>query len=362
MHELGLLERFLERPHTEIRHVEGRVGDETIQLADLTHLPTLAKFVAMMPQWDFLDFLAEEGARFPEFDVRMSTEAIDLFGRTASSPASRTVRAGPVRDRGRSRHRRRRPRLRLRDRAGLKVEDIGAPIDVLWLRLPRRPDDPNPCSAVSGPATCSCCSIAATTTSAPFVVGRAATRRSGPRRALTPSGRGCARVDPDLADRVDATDQLGRRQAADRHHRPAASCGRSPGSCSSATPRTRCRRWAASASTSPIRTPSAPPTFSPSRLAPADRSTRCSRVCSAAGSGPVRRCSDCRCSSTASCWHARSTAPDRSARPGRLRLFNLFPVLRRIPARIVGMGFRMEHVRTRTSTPADALATAPPPV
>ncbi|HXQ47802.1 MAG TPA: FAD-dependent oxidoreductase, partial [Caulobacteraceae bacterium] len=144
MHDLGLLERFLQRPHTEISHVEGRVGDETIQLADLTHLPTVAKFVAMMPQWDFLDFLGEEGARFPEFAVRMSSEAID-FTRKDGVVTGVVVQAEQglfevvadlvVAADGRD--------SRLRDRAGLKVDDIGAPIDVLWLRLPRRPDDQN---------------------------------------------------------------------------------------------------------------------------------------------------------------------------------------------------------------------------
>src|SRR6185312_1392632 len=79
MYELGLLDRFLARPHSEIRRIGGQVGDTMIQFADLTHLPTHAKFVAMMPQWDFLDFLAQEGRKFPEFDLRMSTEAVDLI-------------------------------------------------------------------------------------------------------------------------------------------------------------------------------------------------------------------------------------------------------------------------------------------
>jgi 2-polyprenyl-6-methoxyphenol hydroxylase-like FAD-dependent oxidoreductase len=144
MYEIGLLSRFLERPHSEIRDIAGQVGEETIKFADLRHLPTKAKFVAIMPQWDFLNFLVEEGRRFPELDVRMSTEAVDLIeesgkvvGVIAASPTGRLeIRADLViaadgRD------------SRLRGKAGMVVDDIGAPIDVLWLRLPRRSDDPN---------------------------------------------------------------------------------------------------------------------------------------------------------------------------------------------------------------------------
>ena len=144
MHELGLLDRFLHRPHSEIRQISGQVGEETIQFADLTHLPTKAKFVAVMPQWDFLNFLVEEGRRYPELDVRMSTEATELIeegGRVVGVKASSSH--GPIEFRadlviaadGRD--------SRLRERGGFTVLDVGAPIDVLWLRLPRRKDDPN---------------------------------------------------------------------------------------------------------------------------------------------------------------------------------------------------------------------------
>jgi 2-polyprenyl-6-methoxyphenol hydroxylase-like FAD-dependent oxidoreductase len=143
MHELGLLDEFLARPHQEVRQLTGRIAGQPVTVADLSHLPTRCKFVAFMPQWDFLDFLAEHGRRLPAFRLDMRTEATGLLeengrvaGVTAMSPG------GPIEVRahltvaadGRS--------SALRARAGLVVEDLGAPIDVLWMRLSRRADDP----------------------------------------------------------------------------------------------------------------------------------------------------------------------------------------------------------------------------
>src|SRR6266704_831823 len=69
--ELGLLDEFLKLPHQEARNIGAFVGNENIRIADFTHLPTRCRFVALMPQWDFLHFLAERGARFASFDLRM---------------------------------------------------------------------------------------------------------------------------------------------------------------------------------------------------------------------------------------------------------------------------------------------------
>ena len=142
-HELGLLERFLQLPHEKVSRLFGQFGDLRIPFADFSHLPVQAPFIAMMPQWDFLDFLADEGKRYPVFHLAMSTEATDLIeegGRVAGVRA--TTEGGSAIDvRGDlvvaadGRH------SVLRRKAGFVVRDLGAPIDVLWFRLSRQPDD-----------------------------------------------------------------------------------------------------------------------------------------------------------------------------------------------------------------------------
>src|SRR6201984_2194948 len=79
MHELGLLAEFLKRPHQEATELTGIIGETEVKVADFTHLPTHCKFIAFMPQWDFLNFLVEQGRRYPEFQVRMQAEATTLM-------------------------------------------------------------------------------------------------------------------------------------------------------------------------------------------------------------------------------------------------------------------------------------------
>jgi len=144
MDELGLLGDFLSRPHDRVDTLGAMIGDSEYPVADFRPLPVPAPFIAMMPQWHFLDFLAEQGARYASWHLMMRTEATGLIrengavvGVEAAGPD------GPVRVRaeiviaadGRG--------STLRDVAGLKVEDLGAPIDVLWMRLPRHPSDPS---------------------------------------------------------------------------------------------------------------------------------------------------------------------------------------------------------------------------
>jgi len=85
MHELRLLEEFLQRPHDEVRQLNGWIGESLLRLADFTHLPTHCKFIAFMPQWEFLNFFAEEAQRCASFRLLMSTEATDLLGRGSSA-------------------------------------------------------------------------------------------------------------------------------------------------------------------------------------------------------------------------------------------------------------------------------------
>jgi 2-polyprenyl-6-methoxyphenol hydroxylase-like FAD-dependent oxidoreductase len=144
LYELGLLDRFLQRPHNQLTELSGRIGDTVIPLADFRHLPTQAKFITIMPQWDFLNFLVEEGRALPRFHVMMKAEAkafIDQSGRV--SGVLEATETGDLRIEADlviaadGRH------STLRERAGLKVRDLGAPIDVLWMRLPRHGGDGN---------------------------------------------------------------------------------------------------------------------------------------------------------------------------------------------------------------------------
>jgi 2-polyprenyl-6-methoxyphenol hydroxylase-like FAD-dependent oxidoreductase len=143
MYELGVLEDFLKRPHQEIREFAGQIGDEMIPLADLTHLPTHCKFLAFMPQWDFLDFIKDEAERYPAFHLMMEAEVTDLIEEGNSVLGVRaTTPEGEVEIRatlvvgcdGR--------KSVVRERAGLQIETLGAPIDVLWFRLSRQSSDP----------------------------------------------------------------------------------------------------------------------------------------------------------------------------------------------------------------------------
>jgi 2-polyprenyl-6-methoxyphenol hydroxylase-like FAD-dependent oxidoreductase len=143
MHQLGLLDDFLKLPHSEVRHLAGQIGDERVRIADFTHLPTRCRFVALMPQWDFLNFLAARGERCPGFELRMQAEVTDLVrdgerivGVRGQSPDGEFELRADLVVGADGRH------SVVRQRAGLDVEDLGAPMDVLWMQLSRQPNDP----------------------------------------------------------------------------------------------------------------------------------------------------------------------------------------------------------------------------
>ena len=142
MHELSILADFLKRPHQEVRELGGQIGPDFVTLADFSHLPTHCKFIAFMPQWDFLDFINEHGARYPTFKVKTRAEVTDLLetdGHVVGVKA--TTPDGPIEIHADlvvgadGRH------SIVRERAGLEIENLGAPMDVLWFRLSRRPND-----------------------------------------------------------------------------------------------------------------------------------------------------------------------------------------------------------------------------
>jgi len=144
MYELGLLSEFLERRHDEVRELFGEIGREKVRVADFSHLPTRCRFIALMPQWDFLHFLAEKARKYPTFHLAMETAVTDLVleGERVAGVQAKTknggleIRADLVIGAD-GRH------SVVRERAGLPVLDIGAPMDVLWMRLSRCPDDPD---------------------------------------------------------------------------------------------------------------------------------------------------------------------------------------------------------------------------
>jgi 2-polyprenyl-6-methoxyphenol hydroxylase-like FAD-dependent oxidoreductase len=151
MHELGLLDGLLALPHRRVEHLAAVLGGRHYEVADFSHLPVRCRFIALMPQWDFLDYLAAAAARFPGFVLRRRAEATGLLregervvGVQAATPEGKLeVRAALVVGAD-GRH------STVREAAGMAVRTIGAPMDVLWFRLDRDPADPGDSVGVFG--------------------------------------------------------------------------------------------------------------------------------------------------------------------------------------------------------------------
>ena len=142
MYELGLLDAFLSLPHDEVQTVGGQIGDASVTIADYRHLPTRCKFLALMPQWEFLNFLLAAAKRYPNFRLLTDTVATDLIeergriaGLSAQTGTGRIAIRADLVVAADGRH------SVLRAKAGLEVMSLGAPMDVLWMRLSRRPSD-----------------------------------------------------------------------------------------------------------------------------------------------------------------------------------------------------------------------------
>ena len=142
MHELGLLKEFLKLPHSIVRQVSMQIGKDRVVIGHFDHLPVHCKFIALMPQWDFLNFIAGHGKRFPTFDLRMRTEATGLIeeqervvGVHAKTPEGDIEIRADLTVGCDGRH------STVREKAGLESDDYGAPMDVMWFRLSRKPGD-----------------------------------------------------------------------------------------------------------------------------------------------------------------------------------------------------------------------------
>ena len=143
MNELGVLEELLKLPHQRIASVRARIGGDEVELSNMTRLRTRCKFMALMPQWDFLNFLAEQGKRYPTFLLKMQTDVTGLIEEEGRITGIRAMAPdGPIEVRahlvvaadGRC--------SVVRESAGLTVREIGAPMDVLWMRISKHRDDP----------------------------------------------------------------------------------------------------------------------------------------------------------------------------------------------------------------------------
>jgi 2-polyprenyl-6-methoxyphenol hydroxylase-like FAD-dependent oxidoreductase len=142
MHELGLLDEFLKQPHQEVRELRGVINGQVVPIADFTKLPTRCKFIAFMPQWDFLSFVSGHAKRFPSFQLHMETEVVDLLiendrviGVRAKTPRGQLqIRADLVIGAD-GRH------SIVQPRAGLERREFGVPIDALWMRISKKQGD-----------------------------------------------------------------------------------------------------------------------------------------------------------------------------------------------------------------------------
>ena len=136
--EIGLLDEFLKRPHDELERLSGQIGSDVVTIGDFSHLPTKCKFLAFMPQWDFLDFLREQAAVYPTFHLLMQTSFDALVhtdgrvtGIRAKTESGETLEiAADLVVGADGRH------SAVRQQAGLEIEQFGAPMDVLWMRIP----------------------------------------------------------------------------------------------------------------------------------------------------------------------------------------------------------------------------------
>jgi 2-polyprenyl-6-methoxyphenol hydroxylase-like FAD-dependent oxidoreductase len=143
MYELGILDDFLKRPHQKVRELAGQIGGESVMLADFSHLPVHCQYVAFMPQWEFLNFIAEKARKYPQFHLKMEAEVTALTeeggrvtGVRAKTPQGVLEMRADLTVGADGRH------SVVRERAGLQVLNLGAPMDVLWMRVSRQPTDP----------------------------------------------------------------------------------------------------------------------------------------------------------------------------------------------------------------------------
>jgi 2-polyprenyl-6-methoxyphenol hydroxylase-like FAD-dependent oxidoreductase len=144
IYELGILDDFLRRPHQELAEIGALIEDFSVTVGDFSHLPTHCKFIALMPQWDFLNFIAEQAKAYPQFRLHMEAEVTELLkengciaGVRAKTPQGILEVRAHLTIGADGRH------STVREQAEMEIIDLGAPIDVLWMRVTRQTTDPN---------------------------------------------------------------------------------------------------------------------------------------------------------------------------------------------------------------------------
>jgi 2-polyprenyl-6-methoxyphenol hydroxylase-like FAD-dependent oxidoreductase len=344
MDELGFTARFRALPQRRVENFSGVVDGRSYRVADFSRLPTRNRFLSFMPQWDFLDFLATEAARYPAFRLIRRTEAQDLIeaeGRVAGVRAAGPD--GPVEIRSDlvlcadGRH------SRMRAQAGFTPRAFGAPIDVLWFRLPRRDGDPEAAAGRFGPGRILITLDRGDTWQCAYVVpkgGDAALRAKG----LPAFRAAVAQLAPFLADRTEAiaawddvkllTVTVGR---LDRWHRPGLLCigdaahAMSPVGGVGINLAIQDAVAAANLLAEPLRA---------GRPTEADLArVQARRMFPVRATQALQRVIQSRVI-------AASLAADAPFRaPLTLRLLDALPRLQVLPARMIGMGVRPEHVR-----------------
>jgi 2-polyprenyl-6-methoxyphenol hydroxylase-like FAD-dependent oxidoreductase len=351
LHELGLLDAVLSLPHQKVDELAAQIGEETFPIADLRHLPTRCGFIALMPQWDFLDFLAREAGRHPTFRLMMRAEVTGLVetsgrvagveARTPSGPLTLEADLVVAAD---GRH------SVVREKAGLPVEDFGAPMDVLWFRLSRSPDDPPQTLGRIGAGQFFIMLNRGEYWQCGYVIRKGKLEEI--RAARLPVFRdGIVRLAPHLRDRVEEitdwtqinllTVQVNRLT---RWYRPGLLCigdaahAMSPVGGVGINLAIQDAVAAANILAGPLR--GGPPTLAELRKVQKRREmpTRVTQRIQLAIQNRVIRSV------------LGATAPLKP--PRAVRLLKKFPRLRRLPGRLIGMGIRPEHVRTPLASPS----------